>query len=63
MEYLPPLPLKNAELESSDYWIAERKVFDTLNDPVRIFSERNAFGSRELRYNLKRFPGATLLLR
>lgn len=63
VEFLPPLPLKDDELESSDYWIAERKAFDELNDPVRIFSERNAFGSRELRYNLKRFPGATLLLR
>eukprot|EP00435_Cladocopium_sp_Y103_P051690 s259_g16.t1 len=63
VEFLPPLPLKDDELESSEYWIAERKAFDELNDPVRIFSERNAFGSRELRYNLKRFPGATLLLR
>ena len=28
-----------------------------------LHDARNAFGSRELRYNLKRFPGATLLLR
>ncbi|CAJ1395999.1 unnamed protein product [Effrenium voratum] len=63
VEYLPQLPLNDDELEKSEYWIAERQVFDELNDPVRVFSERNAFGSRELRYNLKRFPGATLLLR
>ena len=31
--------------------------------PVPKTRWRNAFGSRELRYNLKRFPGATLLLR
>lgn len=63
VEWLPALPLKDNELDTSEYWVAERKAFDELNDPVRIFSERNAFGSRELRYNLKRFPGATLLLR
>ncbi|CAE7265142.1 unnamed protein product [Symbiodinium pilosum] len=63
VEYLPPLPLTKKELDTSEYWKAERVAFDEANDPVRIFQERNAFGSRELRQSLKRFPGATLLLR
>jgi len=63
VEYLPQLPLTKQELDSSEYWKAERVAFDEANDPVRIFQERNAFGSRDLRQSLKRFPGATLLLR
>jgi len=61
--FLPLLPLSQSEEESSDYWQAERKAFLKARDPVAEFQERNAFGSRELRQGLKRFPGATLLLR
>mmetsp|Transcript_10183 Transcript_10183/g.26214 ORF Transcript_10183/g.26214 Transcript_10183/m.26214 type:complete len:294 (-) Transcript_10183:43-924(-) len=61
--YLPQLPLGQAELEASEYWKLERQAYDAAQDPVAQFQDRNAFGSKELREDLKRFPGATLLLR
>jgi len=61
--FLPQLPLDREAFEKDPYWQQQRDLFDEANDPVKRFRERQAFGSKELRDNLKRFPGAPLLLR
>lgn len=61
--YLPQLPLSQAEEENDEYWRGERTSYVIASNPVTQFQERQAFGSKEVRKGLKRFPGATLLLR
>lgn len=62
--FLPQLPLTQADLDSSEYWTALREAFDERSsDPIAQLQERNAIGPKEWRQALKRFPGATLLLR
>lgn len=60
---LPTLPLTSEQLDADEYWRQEKEAYIAATDPIKEFQERNAFGSRELRQGLKRFPGATLLLR
>eukprot|EP00931_Biecheleriopsis_adriatica_P055308 TRINITY_DN32662_c0_g1_i1.p1 TRINITY_DN32662_c0_g1~~TRINITY_DN32662_c0_g1_i1.p1 ORF type:complete len:299 (+),score=56.83 TRINITY_DN32662_c0_g1_i1:51-947(+) len=62
-EYLPQLPLSQEVLANDEYWKVERKAYEEATDPVKQFQDRNALASKELRNGLKRFPGATLLLR
>eukprot|EP00933_Yihiella_yeosuensis_P045554 TRINITY_DN4094_c3_g1_i2.p2 TRINITY_DN4094_c3_g1~~TRINITY_DN4094_c3_g1_i2.p2 ORF type:complete len:107 (-),score=17.90 TRINITY_DN4094_c3_g1_i2:194-514(-) len=61
--FLPLIPAADYEIESEEYWWDRRKAWNEANDPVKQFQERNAFGTKEMRNGLKRFPGATLLLR
>merc|ERR1712194_804993 len=61
--FLPQLPLSQETLRQDLYWQQQRSAYDEASDPVTQFKERQAFGSKELRDGLKRFPGAPLLLR
>ena len=40
--YLPPLPVSQKELDTSEYWQAEQEAFDEANNPSRRFFESNA---------------------
>jgi len=62
-QFLPLLPLTTEDLKNEPYWLERRLQFNIASDPQAQFKERNALGSKELRNSLKRFPGATLLLR
>mmetsp|Transcript_67605 Transcript_67605/g.154955 ORF Transcript_67605/g.154955 Transcript_67605/m.154955 type:complete len:138 (-) Transcript_67605:29-442(-) len=61
--FLPQLPLSQEALRQDPYWQQQRSAYDEASDPVKQFKERQALGSKDLRDGLKRFPGATLLLR
>ena len=40
--YLPPLPVSQRELDTSEYWKAEQEAYDEANNPSRLFYESNA---------------------
>jgi hypothetical protein len=61
--FLPQLPLSKKMMDDDPYWQQQRQIWEEDNDPGKLFRERNAIGSKDLRENLRRFPGATLLLR
>lgn len=63
LQYLPELPLSQEELKNDPYWQAERKAYTIANDPIKKFQDRNSLASKDVREGLKRFPGASILVR
>lgn len=62
-QFIPVVPMTQEAIKSNEYWQSRREAYDIEQDPINKFRERNAVGSKDLRQSLKRFPGATLLLR